>query len=204
MATELISLGILFLCAIIGGIIATRFKQPAVFGLLLVGAVIGPNSLNLVKDANMIRMMADFGAILLLFIIGLEFDVSKLMKLGARSILIGLLKFAIVLFFGYETTLLLGFSSKVALFVGVILSFSSTVVVIKVLEQKEMFSRREVPLLIAVLIIEDVIAVLALTFFSGVKGSSLSLVSTFEHIVFSIAILVFAYLVMMKILRYGI
>ncbi|MBI2649890.1 cation:proton antiporter [Candidatus Woesearchaeota archaeon] len=204
MATELISLGILFLCAIVGGIIAARLKQPAVFGLLLIGAIIGPSSLNLVKDASMIRMMADFGAILLLFIIGLEFDVSKLMKLGARSILIGLLKFAIVLFFGYETTLLLGFSSKIALFVGVILSFSSTVVIIKVLEQKDMFSRREVPLLVAVLIIEDVIAVLALTFFSGIKDSSIGIVSTFEHIVFSIAILVSAYLIMMKILKYGV
>ena len=91
MATELISLGILFVCAIVGGIIANRFKQPAVFGLLLVGALIGPGTLNLVKDQSMIGRMADFGAILILFIIGLEFDVSKLIKLGARSILIGLL-----------------------------------------------------------------------------------------------------------------
>lgn len=204
LATELISLGILFLCAIVGGIIATRFKQPAVFGLLLAGAIIGPNSLNLVQDLGMIRMMADFGAILILFIIGLEFDVSKLMKLGARSILIGLLKFAIVLFFGYEITLILGFSAKVALFVGVILSFSSTIVVVKVLEQKEMFSRKEVPLLIAVLIIEDIIAVFALTFFSGVKDPTYGIIPIFEHILFSIAILVFAYYIMMKILRHGV
>ena len=161
MATELIGLGILFLCAIVGGIIATRFKQPAVFGLLLVGAIIGPQALNLVQDTNMIRLMAEFGAILILFIVGLKFDISKLMKIGARPILIGLLKFSIVLFFGYQTTLLLGFSTKIALFVGVILSFSSTVVVVKVLEQKDMFTRREVPLLISVLIIEDVLAVLA-------------------------------------------
>ncbi|MBI2558384.1 cation:proton antiporter [Candidatus Woesearchaeota archaeon] len=204
MATELISLGILFLCAILGGIIATRFKQPAVFGLLLVGALIGPNSLNLVQDGNMIRMMAEFGAILILFIIGLEFDVSKLMRLGARSILIGLLKFSIVLFLGYETTLILGFSTKVALFIGVILSFSSTVVVIKVLEQKEMFRRKEVPLLVAVLIIEDIIAVLALTFFSGIKNSTIGILSTFENIIFSIAILVLAYFIVMKLLKFGI
>jgi len=202
MATELISLGILFLCAIVGGIIATRFKQPAVFGLLLVGAIIGPSSLNLVQDENMIKMMADIGAILILFIIGLEFDVSKLMKLGARSILIGLLKFAIVLFFGYQATLLMGFGTKVALFVGVILSFSSTIVVVKVLQQKELFSRKEVPLLIAVLIIEDVIAVFALTFFSGIKSSNAGILSTFEHVIFSIAILIFAYLIMMKVLKY--
>ena len=129
MAAELVSLGILFVCAIIGGIIATRFKQPAVFGLLLVGALVGPHALKLVDNVDMITSMADIGAILMLFTIGLEFDVSKLMKLGARSLLIGLLKFAIVLFFGYQATLLMGFSTKVALFIGVILSFSSTVVV---------------------------------------------------------------------------
>src|SRR3989338_481993 len=204
MATELVSIGILFLCAIVGGIIATRFKQHAVFGLLLVGAIVGPHSLKLVDNVDMITAMAEIGAILMLFTIGLEFDVSKLLKMGARSILIGLLKFAIVLFFGYQATLLMGFSVKVALFVGVILSFSSTVVVVKVLEQKEMFSRKEVPLLISVLIIEDILAVFDLTFFSGVKDSSLGLIPTFEHIIFAIAILIFAYSIMMKILRYGI
>ena len=202
MATELVSIGILFLCAIVGGIIATRFKQPAVFGLLLVGAIVGPHSLKLVENVDMITAMSEIGAILMLFTIGMGFDVSKLLKLGARSILIGLLKFAIVLFFGYQATLLMGFSVKVALFVGVILSFSSTVVVVKVLEQKEMFSRKEVPLLIAVLIIEDILAVFALTFFSGVKDSSAGVLPIFEKIIFSVAILIFAYIIMMKVLKY--
>ena len=202
MATELVSIGILFLCAIVGGIIATRFKQPAVFGLLLVGAIVGPHSLKLVDNVDMITAMAEIGAILMLFTIGLEFDVSKLLKMGARSILIGLLKFAIVLFFGYQATLLMGFSVKVALFVGVILSFSSTVVVVKVLEQKEMFSRKEVPLLISVLIIEDILAVFALTFFSGVKDSSAGVLPIFEKIIFSVAILIFAYVIMMKVLKH--
>src|SRR3989338_177641 len=115
MAQELISIGILFFCALIGGLLASRFKQPAVFGLLLVGAVIGPNSLNLVQDAEMINLMAEFGAILILFIIGLEFDITKLIKLGVRSMVIGLLKFAIVMFVGYQVTLLLGFGIKTAL-----------------------------------------------------------------------------------------
>jgi len=204
MATELISLGILFLCAIIGGAIASRLRQPAVFGLLLVGALIGPNALNIVKDMSMIQIMAEFGAILILFIIGLEFDITKLVKLGVRSILIGLLKFLVVTFFGYQTMLLLGFSAGVALFTGVILSFSSTIVVIKVLEQKEMFARKEVPLLIAVLIIEDVIAVFTLTFFSGLSGASTGMVATFERIVFSITVLVFAYFIAMKLLKHAV
>ncbi len=204
MPLELISLGILFSCAIIGGIIAARFKQPAVFGLLLVGAIIGPNLLNIVHDMNMIKMMAEIGAILLLFVIGLEFDLSKMMKLGARYILVGVLKFPIVVFFGYEITMLLGLSSKVALFIGVILAFSSTVVIVKVLEQKEMFHRKEVPLLVVALIIEDLLAVLTITFFSGIKSSNVGLVSIFEHLLFSVTILIAAYLVMLKVLKHGV
>ncbi|HLC50529.1 MAG TPA: cation:proton antiporter [Candidatus Nanoarchaeia archaeon] len=201
MATELISLGILFFCAVIGGIIATKFKQPAVFGLLLVGAIIGPHSFNIVADMNMITMMADFGAILLLFVIGLEFDFSKLAKTGARSLIIGLLKFAIVLFLGFEATMLLGFGVKAALFMGVILSFSSTVVIVKVLEQKAMFSRKEVPLLVAILVIEDIIAVLALTFFSGMKDTGSGIIPLFEKVIFATAVLVFAYFIIMKLLK---
>jgi len=68
------------LCAIVGGVIARKFRQPAVFGLLLIGALIGPNALNLVQDMDMIRFMAELGAILMLFTIGLEFDLSKLVK----------------------------------------------------------------------------------------------------------------------------
>ena len=62
--SELITLGILFLFAVIGGVIAERFRQPAVIGLLLIGAIIGPNALNFVQDQNMIEMMTEFGAIL--------------------------------------------------------------------------------------------------------------------------------------------
>lgn len=204
MPLELISLGILFSCAIIGGIIAARFKQPAVFGLLLVGAIIGPNTLNLVHDVDMIKMMAEIGAMLLLFIIGLEFDLSKMMKLGARYIIVGLLKFPIVVFFGYQVTMLLGLSSKVALFIGVILAFSSTVVIVKILEQKKMFNRKEVPLLVVALIIEDLLAVLTITFFSGIKSSNAGIVPIFEHLLFSITVLIVAYLVMLKFLRYGV
>ena len=127
MATDLISIGILFICAIAGGIIAARLKQPTVFGLLLVGAIIGPNALNLVRNAEIINIMADLGAILLTFAIGLEFNVSRLFKSGVRAVLIAFLKFGIVLFMTYKITLFMGLDTGTSLFIGIILSFSSTV-----------------------------------------------------------------------------
>jgi len=201
LGTELMGLGVLFICAIIGGIIASRFRQPAVFGLLLVGALIGPSALNLIHNEKMVHTMAEFGAILMLFIIGLEFDISKLIKMGARTLLLGLLKFAILLFMGFEIAQILGFNTQVAMFIGVILSFGGTVVIMKVLEQKSMVHRKEVPLLIGILIIEDILAVFAITFFSGVQVHSLSLIQTFEKIGLAILILIATYLFLMKFLR---
>ena len=186
MTTELISLSLLFAFAIIGGLIAYRFKQPAVLGRIVIGALIGPNTLNIVRDSGIVDMIAEFGAIILLFVIGLEFDIKKMLKFGLRSIIVALMKNAFTIFLGYEVSVLLGFSSRASLFLGVILAFSSTVVIVKVLEQKEMFQRKEVPFLISILIIEDIIAVIAISFFSGVRNSSAGLLSSIEHIFLSL------------------
>ncbi|MBS3102960.1 cation:proton antiporter [Candidatus Woesearchaeota archaeon] len=202
MATDLISIGILFICAIAGGIIAARLKQPTVFGLLLVGAIIGPNALNLVRNAEIINIMADLGAILLTFAIGLEFNVSRLFKSGVRAVLIAFLKFGIVLFMTYKITLFMGLDTGTSLFIGIILSFSSTVVVVKILEQKSMFARKEVPLLIGILLLEDVFAIIVLTIFSSMSNPSARLLTTFEHIAVAISALIILYIILLKIFRH--
>src|SRR3989338_2820542 len=202
MTTELISLSLLFAFAIIGGLIAYRFKQPAVLGLIVIGALIGPNTLNIVRDSGIVDMIAEFGAIILLFVIGLEFDIKKMLKFGLRSIIVALMKNAFTIFLGYEVSVLLGFSPRASLFLGVILAFSSTVVIVKVLEQKEMFQRKEVPFLISILIIEDIIAVIAISFFSGVRNSSAGLLSSIEHIFLSLVVMAVAYIAMLRLIRY--
>ena len=201
MEQELITLGILFFFALIGGILASKFKQPILLGLLLVGALIGPHMLGLVKDTNIINMMIDFGAILMLFMIGLEFDITKLQKIGLKAIVVGLLKSGITAFIGFIVGLLLGLGVMASLFIGIILAFSSTVVIVKVLEEREMLKREEVPLLIAVLIIEDILAVTALTFFSGIKDKSAGMIGTVQTLVISMCILVLFYLLFVELIK---
>ena len=173
MESELLTLGILFFFAIVGGVIAKRFKQPAVLGLLLVGAIIGPNTLNIVSNQEWIDMIIEFGAILLLFVVGLEFDLAKLVKLGFKGVTIAVLKTGIAFFIGYQTASLFGYEPIVGIFAGAVLSFSSTVVIVKVLEQKALYNRQETPLLLTVLVIEDVLAVIALIFFSSLQNSDI-------------------------------
>ena len=197
---ELMNLGILFLGAIIGGVIAVRIKQPVLLGLLLIGAIIGPHFLGLVNDQKIIDMMAEIGSILLLFVIGLEFVIPKLAKIGFKALLIGILKVGIIFFITYEVCLLMGLSQQIAIIFGVILSISSTVVIIKILESKGYHERQEMPLLIGVLIMEDIFAVIALTFLSGVKNNT-GIFSVFEKLIISITLLLIAYLVMLKVFK---
>jgi len=71
----------------------------------------------LVENVNMIDMMIDFGAILMLFMIGLEFDLSKLKKIGLKAIIVGMLKSAVVVFVGFNVGLLLGLGVQTSLFI---------------------------------------------------------------------------------------
>ncbi|MGV8150265.1 MAG: cation:proton antiporter [Candidatus Woesearchaeota archaeon] len=198
MEQELITLGILFGFALVGGVLAARFKQPMLMGLLLVGALIGPHAFGLMKDQHMLESMIEFGAILMLFVLGLEFDIPKLKKIGLKAILIAFLNSAILTFVGFAVATFLGFSVTAALFMGVILAFGSTVVIVKVLENKGLMERQEVPLLIAILIIEDIIAVMVITFFSGMQDTTKGLIGNIESLIISMCILAIVYLVFVK------
>jgi monovalent cation:H+ antiporter-2, CPA2 family len=195
---ELSTIGLLFLFSIIGGMIAVRLRQPAVIGLLLVGIIIGPNFLNLIHDETIIKMLEEIGTILLLFVIGMEFVISKLLKIGTKALLIGALKIGIMTFLTFEVFVLLGFSQTVALIFGVMLSMSSTVVIVKVLESKGLYQREEMPLLIGALIVEDIFAVIVMTFLSNVSGSA-DAISIIQRIIFSLTIIIILYLVAIKL-----
>lgn len=196
---ELISLGLLFFFTIVGGVIATRFKQPAVIGLLIIGAIIGPNSLNLVKDYNMIEIMIELGAILLLFVIGLEFVIPKFIKLGFKAMMIGIFKIGIIMFFTYQVSIIIGLSQQVALILGIIFSLSSTVAIVRILQSKGLYrDRQEVPLLIGILLIEDIFAVMILTFLSGAKGNT-NILMIIENLIIAIGILSIAYFIMLRL-----
>jgi Kef-type K+ transport system membrane component KefB len=201
MEQELITLGILFSFALVGGILATRFKQPILLGLLLVGALIGPKAFGLIHDEHMMEPMIEFGAILMLFVLGLEFDIPRLKKIGVKAILIAVLNSALLTFIGFIVSVTVGFDIQTALFMGVILAFGSTVVIVKVLENKGMMERQEVPLLIAILIIEDIIAVMVITFFSGMSDKSSGLLNNIEGLILSMIALVVAYALFVRFIR---
>ncbi|MFH1589889.1 MAG: cation:proton antiporter [archaeon] len=195
----LIIIAILMLFAIIAGLLSAKFRQPLVLGLLIVGMIIGPSGFGLVQDAGLIDLMIELGAILFLFVIGMEFSLKRLTKIGMKAITVTLFKVGIMFFTIFVATVLLGFSTTTAAFAGVIFSFSSTAIVTSILRQKQLIKRSEVPLLVAVLVLEDAFGVFALTFFSSLsKAGAAGLVSAIQSLVINLTILVIIYVLVSK------
>jgi len=193
---------IILLFSVLGGVLATRLKQPSVLGVLLAGAFAGPHALGLLADPALMHIAIEVGAILLLFLVGIEFSLEKLLDMGLRSVIIATIKLGIIFFFGYNIALFFGFSPIAGAAIGVILSMTSTVIFLKILEQKGMSSRPEVPLLVAVLIIEDIFGVFALTFFSGLASQvEITPFIIVLRLVMALVLLMSVYLLLMRFLR---
>jgi monovalent cation:H+ antiporter-2, CPA2 family len=202
MAGIAIDVIIILFFSVLGGILATRFRQPSVLGVLLAGALVGPNALGLLTDQQLMHYSIELGAILLLFLVGIEFSLEKLLDLGLRAVIVAAIKIGVIFLFAYHIALFFGLSPIAGVAIGIILSLTSTVIFMKILEQKGLSSRPEIPLLIAVLIIEDMFGVFSLTFFSGLASQGeITPLIILLRLVMALVLLGSVYMLIQKVLR---
>ncbi len=152
-----------------------KLKQPVVLGYLLAGLIIGPHvPVPLVAEPVIVQTLSELGVILLMFSIGLEFSLSKLVKIGGVSALIAVLAASIMLWLGFTAGLVLGWTAREAIFTGAIVAISSTTIVIKAFHERAVSPKlRE--LVVGVLIAQDLIAILLLASLTALSsGTGLS------------------------------
>jgi CPA2 family monovalent cation:H+ antiporter-2 len=189
------------LFAALAGMVSVRLRLPPVAGLLVAGMLIGPNVLRLVELPT-IEAFAEIGSVLLLFMIGVEFSIAKLMATGIRAVLSSLLLIFLTFTIMHEIAILLGFDIITSLFIGSMFSMSSTAIMMKILEQKKLVDRQEAPVLVAILIIEDIIAVFMLTFFSSLRSGSVAAgEGLLGAVIVSLGILAFGYIILLRVLQ---
>ena len=137
-----------------------RLRLPVVLGYLLAGLVVGPHvPIPLVANATTVRTLAELGVILLMFSLGLEFSLRRLVRLGPRVALVAVLEVGLMLTLGYLAGQLLGWSPLASALAGAVVAISSTMVVARVLAEE----RAEAPLrdlVFGVLVVEDLVAIL--------------------------------------------
>ena len=151
-----------------------RFKQPMVIGYIGAGMIIGPHTppFSLVLNLDVLNLFAEIGIVLLLFVVGLEFPIEKLRKIGRRAFLIALSEalgtFAIGFIVGQYA---LGFSFFDSLFLALAISVTSTVIVMRVLEELGMIKDESSVLILSVAIIEDIIVISMLAILQSVGST---------------------------------
>jgi Kef-type K+ transport system membrane component KefB len=163
----LTDIGIAIVAATAAALLARALRQPLILGYLVAGVVVGPAmGYGLVKDRESIEIIAEIGLILLLFIIGLEMDVQKLMSAGRSLVLAGALQFplcvALGLAFALAVGMPLGQGRFDALYAAVAMALSSTMIVVKLLYDKHELMTLPGRLTLGVLVFQDVWAILVL------------------------------------------
>ena len=151
----------LTLIALYAGIITLIFKwlkQPVVLGYVLAGIIAGPyfTLFPSVTDEHSIKIWADIGVIFLLFGLGLEFSFKKILNVGKTAIITGMMNIIFLLFIGYLTGQMLGWSTMNSLFLGGMISMSSTTIIIKAFEELNLKKMKFTDLVFGVLVIEDI------------------------------------------------
>lgn len=156
-----VNVAIVLAAALVGGMIAHRLKQPVILGYLIVGIVIGPYGLGVVKDVRLIEILATIGVALLMFTVGLEISFSQLKTTGKVGIWGGVAQIVATFVFGLIAgKLLFGWSFGEAAFFGLLISLSSTMVGLKMLMERGELDSIHGRVMIAILIVQDLSVVL--------------------------------------------
>jgi CPA2 family monovalent cation:H+ antiporter-2 len=142
------------------GYLCSRLHVVPIVGFLLAGVLIGPNALGLVRDQAVVELVAEVGIVLLLFTIGIEFSLERLGRIRRYVLIGGGAKVLLAIGLSLLVLLPLGVDLRSALFTGFLVSVSSTAIVLKVLADRGEVSSKHGQLALALLIFEDLAAVL--------------------------------------------
>lgn len=118
------------------GLIGTLARQPLIVSFIAVGLIAGPSALDVVRSDAQIALLSELGIAVLLFLVGIKLDVKLIRSLGVVSVMTGLGQVVFTAFFGYLIGLALGLGHITSLYVAVALTFSSTIIIVKLLSDK--------------------------------------------------------------------
>ncbi len=167
----LFDIGLIILFAAVLALITKIFKQPIILGYLIAGLLIGPLAFKLITNTELIQQLAELGVAFLLFIVGLELDINKFKQLGWVVTITTTLQVALV-------TIITAFFATIwlnrleAIYIGLIVAFSSTMIVVKLVEDKGEIQTLHGKIILGILLVQDIFVVLALSLLKNLGGTS--------------------------------
>jgi len=155
-------MAVLLLMAAIIGAIGVRLRQPLIVAFIVVGILVGPSVLGWVSANDQVDLLAKLGIALLLFVVGLKLDLRIIRTMGLVALATGLGQVLFTSTIGYFIAISLGMSPITALYVAVALTFSSTIIIVKLLSDKREVDTLHGRIAIGFLIVQDIVVVLVM------------------------------------------
>ena len=172
MTSGFFELALVVLVAAILGIAARLFKQPAILAYLLTGALIGYFKFFNFADKETFQIFSDLGIMFLLFLVGLEINYTSLRLVGKTSIIVGLGQIIFTAGLGFLIATVLNFNYVQAAYIAVALTFSSTIIVVKLLSDKKDLNSLYGKISIGFLLVQDAMAILILILLAGLEANA--------------------------------
>ncbi|MDO6562806.1 cation:proton antiporter [Amphritea sp. 1_MG-2023] len=152
----------LLVLAAIMGFIGLLLKQPLIVSFIAVGLISGPSVLDIVQSKEQIQLLSELGIAVLLFLVGIKLDVKLIRSIGSVSIMTGLGQVAFTSIVGYFIGLAIGLDHITSLYVAVALTFSSTIIIVKLLSDKREIDALHGKIALGFLIVQDLVVVVAM------------------------------------------
>lgn len=152
----------ILLVASVVGVLGLALRQPLIVSLLAAGILVGPSGTGLITSHDQIELLAHIGISLLLFVVGLKLDLHLIRTMGKVALATGLGQVIFTSIFGFLIALGLGLPTVAALYVAVALTFSSTIIIVKLLSDKREIDSLHGRIAIGFLIVQDIVVVLVM------------------------------------------
>lgn len=155
-------IAVLLVLAALLGFIGILLRQPLIVSFIAVGLIAGPSVLDIVHSKDQIKLLSELGIAILLFLVGIKLDVKLIKSIGGVSVLTGLGQVAFTSLFGYYIGLGIGLDHITSLYVAVALTFSSTIIIVKLLSDKREIESLHGQIALGFLIVQDLVVVVAM------------------------------------------
>ena len=156
----------------VAGAVAVRLRQPVLIAYIVVGILAGPAAFGFVQAHDQIDLLAQIGVAVLLFVVGLKLDPTHVRHIGPVALATGLGQLGFTIVFGFVLLLVLGKSAMEAVYVAVALTFSSTIIIVKLLSDKRELDSLHGRIAVGFLIVQDIAVVLAMMAMSALRGAA--------------------------------
>jgi Kef-type K+ transport system membrane component KefB/Trk K+ transport system NAD-binding subunit len=165
-------IALLLLAAALAGLVALRLRQPLILAFIIVGIIVGPVGLDVIRSTDQLRLFSEMGLALLLFVVGLKLDPQLIRKMGSVALATGLGQMAFSGILGLAISRGLGMPLLSAIYVAAATVFSSTILIVKLLSDKRETDSLYGRISLGLLIVQDIVVVFAMIGLSALTGAS--------------------------------